>query len=99
MKKVSWLFAAMLLAGCAADGSNTNTVIGGAVGGATGAAVGDIIGGRSGAIIGGAVGGATGAAVGSQQDARRAPPPRYERRDRRDDGEDRHRHRHEREDD
>lgn len=72
---------AVLLAGCAADGSDANTVLGGAIGGGAGAAIGQEIGGRNGAIIGGAIGGATGAAVGNGQNAVRTAPAPAERND------------------
>lgn len=60
-----------LLAGCAADGSNTNTVVGSAAGAAAGSAVGYNMGGRDGATVGAAIGAAVGAAIGSEQDAAR----------------------------
>lgn len=72
---------ALLLSGCAADGSDANAILGGALGGGAGAAIGQAVGGRDGAIVGGAIGGATGAAVGSNQNAVRNAPARDARRD------------------
>ncbi len=79
--KGSAVVLALLLSGCAADGSDANTILGGALGGGAGAAIGQAVGGRDGAIVGGAIGGATGAAVGSNQNAVRNAPAREGRRD------------------
>jgi hypothetical protein len=83
---------ALLLSGCAADGSDANAVVGGAIGGGLGAAIGQEIGGSQGAVVGGAIGGATGAAAGSNHNATRNDSGRgddedrgYRRRHRSDD--------------
>lgn len=89
--KVQWATAAfaVLLSGCAADGSDTNAILGGAIGGGMGAAIGQEAGGRNGAVVGGAVGGAAGAAAGSNQNATKNVPA-----GRADDEEGYRRHRH-----